>query len=258
MVRLTVALLVVATALYACGGETSGPDQSGAPDVDDRTFVATSITDRGRPRTLAEGTELRLTFRDDQFGIEAGCNHLSGSYELDGDRLVVGPIGGTEMGCPQPLMDQDAWLAGVLAGESRLRLVEDDLTLTTDEVVIELTDRETISPDRPLTGTRWFLDSLIEGDAVSSVPGGVRATLEIRDGRAEVDAGCNEIGWEAVVDGDTITFSDGVTTDVGCPDDVAAVEDALARVLDGEATWTITERSLTITSGDHGLGFRAE
>jgi heat shock protein HslJ len=258
MVRLTVALLVVAIGLCACAGETSEPDPSGAPDVDDRTFVATSITDRGRSRALVDDTELRLTFRDDQLGIEAGCNHLSGSYELDGDRLVVGPIGGTEMGCPQPLMDQDAWLAGVLAGESRLRLVEDDLTLTSGEVVIELTDRETVSPDLPLTDTRWFLDSLLEGDAVSSVPGGVRATLVVRDGRASVDAGCNSMGWDVEVDGDTITFANGTTTDMGCPDDTATVEHAVATVFDGEATWTITERSLTITNGDRGLGFRAE
>lgn len=258
MIRLSLVVLAAALSLSACGGESGDPGSVAGPDLDGRTFVATSLTDGGRPRPLVEGTELRLAFRDDQLRIDAGCNHLSGGYGLDGDRLTVGQVGGTEMGCPEPLMEQDAWLADVLAGDLGLRLVEDDLTLTAGEVVIELADRETVSPDRPLLGTRWRLDSLIEGDAVASVPGGVVATLRIRDGLADVDTGCNELDWDVADDGSTLAFINGVTTDVGCPDDVATVEDAVTRVLDGEATWRITERSLTITNGDRGLGFQVE
>lgn len=252
------AVLVAALVLSACGGETSAPDVAGGPDLKGRTFVATSLTEGGRPHPMVDGTELRLTFRDDQLRVEAGCNHLSGSYEIDGERLTVSRIGGTEMGCPEPLMEQDAWLAEVLAGDHRIRLAEHDLTLTAGDVVIELTDREIVSPDRPLVGTRWVLDSLIEGETVSSVPGGITATLRIDDGRAHLDTGCNELDRDVAVEDATLTFGNGVTTDVDCPRGPAAVEDAAARVLEGETTWQITERSLTITNGDRGLRFRAE
>jgi heat shock protein HslJ len=258
MIRLILALLVAALGLTACGSEDGGSEASDAPKLDGRTFVALAVTDAGEPHPLADGTELRLSFQDGQLGIHAGCNQLSGDYELSGDRLAVGPIGGTEMGCPEPLLDQDAWLAEVLSGDLRFQLGDDDLLLTAGEVVFELTDRETVSPDRPLEDTEWSLDSLMQGDTVSSVPGGVGATLRVADGKAHVETGCNELTWDVVVDDGTITFSGGVTTDVGCPGDLATVEDAISLVLEGEVTWQVTERTLTITNGDQGLGFRSE
>ena len=141
MRRLGPALLVAAFGLTACGGDAGGPDDAGPSDFDGRTFVATSLTAGGQPHALVDGTELRLTFDDKHLGLIAGCNRLSGKYELDGERLDVTQMVGTDMGCSQPLMDQDAWLADVLAGNPRVRLVDDDLTLTAGDVVIKLTDR---------------------------------------------------------------------------------------------------------------------
>ena len=45
----------------------------------------------------------------------AGCNRYFGSYDSDGNRLTLGPIGVTEMYCaPEALMDQEgAYLAAL-------------------------------------------------------------------------------------------------------------------------------------------------
>ena len=42
-----------------------------------------------------------------------GCNRLQGSYELDGDRLVLGRIGTTKMMCPEAIQQEQAFLAAL-------------------------------------------------------------------------------------------------------------------------------------------------
>ncbi len=44
-------------------------------------------------------------------GIAAGnggCNRFTGSYELNGENISMGPFAGTMMACPEALMDQDS------------------------------------------------------------------------------------------------------------------------------------------------------
>lgn len=130
---------VAAVLLLPAGcGDQDGT--AGRPDpLDGRTFVVTGVTVAGEPYAVVPGTQVRLAFADGTLGISAGCNRLSGDYRLDGDRLTVGPIGGTEMGCARELMDQDAWVAGLFAGP--VEVGADAGTLTAGDTVL------TTSPD---------------------------------------------------------------------------------------------------------------
>ncbi|MDP3894396.1 META domain-containing protein, partial [Nocardioides sp.] len=114
MASAVMASVVMAGAVMAgCGAQDGGSspgDLEGA--LEGRTFLTRTVTQDGQLRPLADGSELRLTFTGGQLRMNAGCNHLSGDYELDDEGVrVVGPIGGTEMGCPAGLMEQDLWLA---------------------------------------------------------------------------------------------------------------------------------------------------
>lgn len=253
-------LLLAATALLlsACGDETGDdPDVTSGPDLDGRTFIATAITDAGRTRHLAAGTELRLTFKAGELGIDAGCNHMSGTYDLDGDQLSVGMMSMTEMGCPPKLMAQDTWVAGLFEEPVTFDLDKDILRLGAADVDLVLTDRVVASPDAELEGTTWQLDALIEGDAVSSIPGDVVATLIIVGGEARIDDGCNAITADVAVSGPMLTFTDVAGTDIACQGAAAKVAQRVSDVLfEGPSTWTITEQSLSVLSDDLGLGFR--
>jgi heat shock protein HslJ len=246
-------------ALAGCGEDTGDDDVAGNEPQGTTlagTYVVTKITDGGQPHDLVPRSQVRLTFEDGTLGLQAGCNSMSGDYEVAGDRLTVGPIGGTEMGCEPPLMAQDTWLAGLFAAP--VTVGTDPLTLTAGNVVLTLADRETVSPDRPLVGTTWQLDGLVTGDAVSSVPNGVEATLTIsEDGSAVFGTGCNGAGATVEVGEGTIAWSDVVTEDKACPGPASEVEQLVLAVLDGATTYTIEERSLTITNGDRGLNYRA-
>ena len=250
--------------LAACGdsGDDSGPVGRTVPLLDGTSWVATEITEDGTGRTLVPGSELRVEFVDGSISINAGCNGMGGNYTLSEEaELATGALAGTEMGCDQPLMDQDAWLAGTVFAEPLIAEVEGStLTLTREGLELVLTDRGVASPDAALQGTSWQLDGIRTGDAVSSVPAGTQTpTLLIADdGAVTVHTGCNGGRGTATVSDSTITFAPVVTTKAACASEVGRqTEAAVLATLDGAVTWTINEQNLTLTKGDSGLMFRA-
>ena len=98
---------------------------------------------------------------------------MSGPVDTAGGRLTTSALASTEMGCDAPLMEQDAWFGDLLAAAPVWKLDGDTLTVTSGDTTITLADRRVADPDRPLEGTTWRLDGLIDGDAVASVPQGV-------------------------------------------------------------------------------------
>lgn len=253
--------VVGAIALAGCG-EKSPDDDGPAKGVDEielsGTYVVTGVTDGGEPHAVVKGSEIRLTFADGNLGLQAGCNSMSGDYTLDGDQLTVGQVGGTDMGCPAPLMDQDAWLIGLF--DQPVTVGEDPLTLTSGDVVLTLADRESVSPDRPLLGTTWTLDGVITGESVSSVPRGPDVELMIgEDGQATVSGLCNGFGAETTIQDDEITWVAGMRTLMACEDPARQeLDNQVSALLSGATAYEIEEKTLTLTRGDAGLTFQAE
>ena len=259
--RPLLALLVLLAAAGACGrGDEVSPGGVVGDGPWGRVFLSTAVTGGGAPRPLVEGTRIRLTFSEDRrLGASAGCNQMGGPAEIADGRLVVDSLSRTEMGCDPPRHTQDEWLADFLTSRPAWRLEGPTLTLRGGETEIRLEDRETADPDRPLQGTRWVVDTIIEGDSASSVPAGVEAHL-VFDGGGRVggSTGCNEVGADAAVNGDTITFSDVVTTDMACDPDRTRLERAVLAVLDGEVPYEIEADVLRLTHPrGKGLGLRA-
>jgi heat shock protein HslJ len=255
--------LIVLLLGAACGdpATTARADQrSGGPWG--RDFLSTAVTEKGQDRALVTGTRIRLGFHDDgRLTANAGCNTMGGQAEVRDGRLVVADLATTEMGCDPDRHAQDEWLAGFLTSRPRLDLAGDDLTLTGDSAEIRLQDRQVADPDRPLQGTRWVVDTVVDGDAASSVPEGAEAHVTLgEDGTFGGSTGCNQMGGDAAVDdgAGTITWSDVVATKIACEDDRMALERAVLSVLDGTVTYEIEADRLTLTHPQgKGLGLRA-
>lgn len=244
-------------ALTACGS-VIGP---GGPSVQGRTFLSTGTTADGRDRPLVEGSRVTLAFEQGRVRASAGCNTMSGPYTLDGDTLVAEQLAMTEMGCSPELMDQDTWLAGLLTSRPTLALADDDtLTLTSGTTVLSLLDRVVADPDRPLVGTPWRVDSLISGEAVSSVPAGAEATVTFgEDGTVAVAPGCNRGSGSYEQGEGTVTVGQLALTRMACPGPRGELEAAVLEVLgSGELTVEIEAARLTLRAGDTGLGLRAD
>jgi heat shock protein HslJ len=242
------AFALVVTACSVGGGAASPSPAS----LDGRTFLSTDVDGHD----LVPGTTVRLTFEAGRIGISAGCNQMGGAYAIADGRLTIGQMMTTEMACEEPLMAQDTWVASFLGGAA-VTLSGDTLTLRNGDVTMTLTDREVADPDRPLEGTRWVLDGIVTGDAVSSVPAGVIAALTIANGRMEVEAGCNTGGAPVTVDDTTLTIGPLALTKRACAADAMAVEQAMTTVLSGKVDISIEADVLTLTAGDAGLMLRA-
>lgn len=249
------ALLSVVVALAACGTD----DSPATTDFDGRTFLSQSATDGGRPKDLVAGTQVVLRFADGRLTASAGCNILGGTYSLDGDALRVGALSTTEMACDRELMVQDEWLAELLMSAPVVALDGDTLTISGATAGLVLLDREVADPDRPLVGTTWTVDTLLEGDTASSIPDGIAVELRFgEDGLVAISTGCNSGSAPYEVSGATIRFGDAALTLRACTGAQAAVESHVLAVLDGTAELEIEAGRLTITNGDVGLGLVAE
>ena len=248
---LALASAVLVGACFGGGSASAGPGGSSL-DLDGRAFLSTDV----QGRTIVAGTTVRISFENGQLGASAGCNSMGGPYRIDGGRLVTGQLAMTEMACEPALMEQDRWVAELL-GASAITLDGGTLTLANEQIRLTLLDREVADPDRPLLGTRWIVDGLISGDAVSSVPIGVTAALTFSDGRVDVEAGCNEGGGPVQFGDGTLTFGPIGLTKKACEQVRMAVEQPVVNVLSGSVDYEIEAGALTLRAGGLGLILRA-
>ena len=182
----------------------------------------------GMPVLLLDTHPITLTIDEDGVGGTAACNH----YGLD-------PTGGfsvTEMACfPTEVMElESTYLAALDRVEEGV--VEDGLLLvargeTGSEVELQFVALDPV-PTADLLGTVWVLDSLVNGETVSSVSG-ERATLELfSDGSFIGSTGCRTISGSYVVTGAEVQFTEfGASGD--CPDDLADQDSQVISVLEG-------------------------
>ncbi|HZI36669.1 MAG TPA: META domain-containing protein [Acidimicrobiia bacterium] len=269
-IKTTTTLLLLAFALAAGGCGQERIPQAGATDSKPnggepwgRTFLSTSVTENGQPKALVDGTRITLNFFADghRLGAQAGCNQMGGPASFQGGRLVVDDMATTEMGCDPPRHAQDEWLARFLTSKPSWEREGATLTLDNGAVRIVLEDREVANPDRPLRGTKWVVDTLVERDAASSVPAGVEAHLTVEEGKQfRGNTGCNGMGGNSDVheDRSTITFSEVITTKMACDDDRMRVERAVLATLDGDVRYQIDADVLRLDGpGGRGLRLRA-
>ena len=253
------ALIVIATSLAACAS-AAGPTPTPPPGVAGRTFLSVAVTDGGADRPLVPGTRIRLDLRDVDLTVSAGCNTMGARYHLDGGQLILEQMSTTDMGCPAQLGAQDAFVAQLLAAHPTVTLTGNDLTLESGSIVVKLMDRTVVDPDRPLVGPTWTVESIISGDAVSSVPNDAPpATLVFNaDGTLTVFTGCNQGSAKWSSAGAVIAVSELVLTKKACAGSGAALESAVVAVLRaGSLGETISADSLTLQAGSSGLQLRA-
>jgi heat shock protein HslJ len=250
-------LLAVASAVAGCG---AGGSAAGG-QIWGRTFLSSTVTHRDEIRPLVAGTRIRLRFDDGAVQADAGCNHLAGRASQEGGQLAVSDLGGTAMGCDAALTRQDAWLAGFLSGRPSWRLDGDTLVLRAGDTEIVLVDSRVAEPDRALIGTRWSIESVIDGQAASSVPAGTNARLTFQVGdRVTGWTGCNTFSGTATrPSDDTIVFSRIVSSRRACPTEAGRhTESAVLAVLAGRVQVTIQGDRLTLTHPNgQGLSLRA-
>ncbi|TDV36801.1 META domain-containing protein [Actinophytocola oryzae] len=245
-----VPLLLVLT---ACGQRAGS-----APDpLRGRTFIATEVTEDGKPREMT--AELSVEFTDDgRLIARAGCNMMQGEVDTSDSKITIGGegLGMTGMGCDPERHEQDSFVSSVLGSTPSWELAGDRLTITSGTTTFEMAPRELVTPDRDLVGTTWELDTVVDGQTASSMPAGAEPVTLVFDGTKVVaDTHCNGVTAEYTVSGDTIVFDLGVMTKMACPPEIMLGEDAVVDVLSGDAKYEITADKLSL-DGSSGKGIQ--
>lgn len=106
-----------------------------------------------------------------------------------------------------------------------------------------------VQSDVPVTGVVWSVDSMTVGGKKTDAPEGSRLEIDPK-GRVRAGFGCNHIGGEARVEGDRITVSRTVSTQMACEEEIEKFEKAATRALGGELTAKLSGEKLTLTTED--------
>lgn len=256
--NLQMRLAVLGLLVVACGSLAAGP----GIDLRGRTFLSTGVTENGQAKQLVAGTRIRLGFGDDgrRITANAGCNHLGGEARVDDGRLLADDLAMTAMGCDGGRNEQDDWLAKFLMGKPTIRLSGTELILANSTTEIRMLDRKVAEPDRPLTGTRWIVETIIDRDIASSIPQGALAHLLLNtDGSFTGTTGCNQMGGTAVITSAAIQFSGVFTTKMACEPDRMRLEEAVLSVLRDAVDYKIDADVLQLRHpSGRGLALRAE
>lgn len=266
-----------------CGDEDTNDNDDGASDGDsdsdgdtdgdadtfvDITYIATTVTENNTPLSLVEGTVLNLEFdADGTLTAGAGCNYLTGMYEIEDGMLLVAEMFMTEMGCDPDLHAQDDWYAAFLQSNPAMTAEGDTLTLrsTSDEgdvTEIVYTDEEVATPDTDLTDTTWVVDTIINELVAGTMNWVSPATIDFdTDGTLAFFTGCNQGSADYVVEGDQLILSDATWTEAGCPDtESQQLETGVLNVLGAQEsiTWEIDVDRLNLEVEGAGLGLTAQ
>lgn len=254
MRRLALLTAVLALLLAACGGGDA--DVTTADPTGDWTMI--DGTHAGRAFVATD--QITLTFATGQVSGRAACNSYFGDVRVDGDRWTTAGLGGTEMGCQEPLMTDEAAFHAAMADVTSYAVTDDELTLTGPDTTMRFS-RDAPIEAADLVGTRWVLDSRIEGlgpdGAVSSVQEGGFLLLA-GDGRLTGSTGCRAFAGSYVIEGARLRIPDLTADDNTCGPAFDAQNQFVLELLGGQMQAEVVENRLTLTAADEGLGFRAE
>ena len=272
---LLILTIVFALVAAACGGDdddgvVAGDDGTGEDGTGDGEepadtadpfgtdeWILISATVDGEPLELLETHP--VTLRVDASGGVGGtaaCNSYFGTL-VDGDTLFDG-FGVTEMACDPPeSMDLELAFLDALGRTTRADLDDTALVLTGDGVELRF-DVVAPTPDAQLVGTVWLLDTILTGDAASSILADTNPQFELDGDEMVAFDGCNTLAGGYELDGDVLRTGALRATTRGCPEGVATQATRFSSVLTGGPTLEIEGDHLTMTLPDgSGLRFTA-
>lgn len=201
-------------------------------------------------------TPLTLEFQSaHEIAAFGGCNGMGSTYTADDETITIEPGAGTLIACDDDINAQEANYFGLLAAAVSYSITDDALILTTEDGSVL---RFAPTGAYALWRTPWQLDSMtMQGDAAYVPVEGSLITLTFgSDGTMGGSAGCNQYGGRYILDANTLTFTEVVSTLMACVDDaVMAQESMYLNAIYGVTGYTLEDGQLTLVTPDGTLIF---
>ena len=184
----------------------------------------------------------------------AGCNTFAGKYHTEDNRFFLDEIELTAMMCSEPagVMDVERDFIDSLTRAATFTIMGNSLIFFDEngQRLLVLAPAET----RTLTSTPWRLQSFADEKGLMRTP---TVSVEIsatfnEKGQVLGNAGCNDFMGNYQVDGDKLTITDLISTEMYCgePADIMPTENAILENLRNSASFTIANDTLTIYGSD--------
>ena len=256
----TIGLLPLLLVLGGCGDSGPGaadPANPGVPDWDG-AWVLTSATYDGRQLALLDTHPVTLVLDgDDVFGVSA-CNQYGGTVTDVADGVSFGQFSMTDMACmPRAAMDLEHDFMTALTEITEADRDGDSLVLSGSGTTLTFSF-EPPPPTADLVGTTWVLESLVTGDAASSVAG--EATLLLRaDGSVSGSTGCRTFEGTWTERGAQLDFNEFRMGDETCGPALTPQDSHVVVVLGDGFSAAVDGPTLTASDPDgNGLVYRAQ
>jgi heat shock protein HslJ len=203
----------------------------------------------------------------DRVSGHAGCNSYSGQLAQQSDRpaaaandpmppWLAGPLATTRLMCEPAAMAVERSITTALQRATVLARVNGGAELQDSQgtaLMALVPIGAPITTEGP-AGRVWQLVSI---DGAPTNPDR-RPTLEIANGRASGNAGCNQFGGAFTLAGDRFNASAGPMTMRACVEaDLNATEAAFMGALWGSGTWRIAGNTLTLAGARATLVFES-
>jgi heat shock protein HslJ len=245
-------VVLLAAALLVAGCAERG---AGSADVLGEWFLAEGSAGGG-PLPQPAGSSATLTVTPEELSGRSFCNSFSSGYRIDGTTLAVDGLGGTDMACEPDVMAAETAYLGALGRAVTVAHDGADLVLTGDGVRLRFSPVPPV-PDSDLAGTRWVLETLVDGEVASSTLGEPAVLLLNLVGRATGSTGCRSVTGTWLLEGGALVIDD-LLVDGDCPPEVAPQDAHVAAVLASGPAAQVAENQLTLTAPDgRGLVYRA-
>lgn len=215
-------------------------------------------TSQGAAIPIAAGHPITLKIDGTQVGGSAACNSYGGKLAIDGTTIKVSELIQTEMACADAgVMASEAAYLGALSEVTTAARDGDSLVMSGPQVELRFTLVPPV-PNADLVGTTWVLESLINGEVVSSVTDDP-ATLQLNaDGTLAASTGCRDVTGHYTIAGTTVHVTLDPYDMIGCADPLGAQDTQVLAVIAAADGFTVTihGESLTLAAGEKGLGYR--
>jgi heat shock protein HslJ len=105
--------------------QVANPDQP----IEGTTWVVDGLVVNQAVSSVPAGLSASLVFADGKVAVDSGCNRGSGTAAIGETSITFGPIATTRMACPEPAMNLEQFVLGVLSGEVAYEIDADQLHL---------------------------------------------------------------------------------------------------------------------------------
>ncbi len=212
-------------------------------------------TNAGAAVPIVPGADITFIVDGSTISGRSACNSYGGQVVVKDGQVRFGDMMMTEMACEEPVMASESAYHAALGKVNAATRQGDTLTLLGPEVELVFV-RVPPPPAAELIDTPWILDSIISGDAVSSVVGDPAELRLSADGSMTGTTGCRAFGARYAITGDVVTVTDLVVDSIACPPTTSAQDATVIAVLEGGFRATVKGQALTISGRDgEGLGY---